>query len=124
MLASPQVLLPSMHDKSQTTAARTVLAIQPGASDGAQEELAAVGVGPRVGHGQHAGAVMLQGEVLVGKHLAVDGLAAGAVARREVAALPMHARLIHTSTLQACTRTKQCVQVRRCCSRQQKAVAA
>ncbi len=91
MLASPQVLLPSMHDKSQTAAARTVLAIQPGAGDGAQEELAAIGVGPRVGHGQHSGAVMLQGEVFVGEHLAVDGLAAGAVARREVAALPMHA---------------------------------
>ena len=46
-----------------------------------------VGVGPRVGHGQHARARVLELEVLVCELLAVDGLAAGAVAAGEVAAL-------------------------------------
>ena len=64
-----------------------MLAIEPGARDCAQEELAAVGVGPGVGHGQDPGAVMLQREVLVLEHLAVYGFAAGTVSIREVAAL-------------------------------------
>ena len=51
------------------------------------EELRAVGVGTRVGHGEHAGTGVLQLEVLVGEALAVDGLAARAVALREVSAL-------------------------------------
>ena len=51
------------------------------------EELAAVGVGPGVGHGQEAGAGVLQVKVLVAEGAAVDGLAAGAVVVGEVATL-------------------------------------
>mmetsp|Transcript_46994 Transcript_46994/g.119884 ORF Transcript_46994/g.119884 Transcript_46994/m.119884 type:complete len:487 (+) Transcript_46994:375-1835(+) len=51
------------------------------------EKLRAVGVGPRVGHRQDAARVVLERKVLVVKDLAVDGLAAGAVAHGDVAAL-------------------------------------
>ena len=64
-----------------------VLAVEPGGLGGAQEELAAVGVGAGVGHGQDARAGVLQLEVLVLELHAVDGLAARAVAGGEVAAL-------------------------------------
>merc|ERR1719409_2242779 len=47
--------------------------------DGAEEKLGSVGVGTRVGHGEDAGAGVLELEVLVGEFGAVDGLAAGAV---------------------------------------------
>ena len=55
-----------------------VLAVEPGAGYEGDEELGSVGVGSGVGHGQPALAVVLQGEVLVGELVAVDGLAAGA----------------------------------------------
>jgi len=61
-----------------------VLAVQPGGLDGRQEELGAVGVRPGIGHGEHARAGVLQGEVLVGKLLAIDTLAARAVLAGEV----------------------------------------
>lgn len=64
-----------------------VSAVQPGGLDGGDEELGAVGVGASVGHGEDAGAGVLQDEVLVGELLAVDGLATSAVVVREVAAL-------------------------------------
>ena len=64
-----------------------VLAVEPGGLGGAQEELAAVGVGAGVGHGQDARTGVLQLEVLVLELHPVDGLAAGAVPGREVAAL-------------------------------------
>jgi len=64
-----------------------VLAVEPGGLGGAQEELAAVGVGAGVGHGQDARAGVLQLEVLVLELHAVDGLAARAVPGGEVAAL-------------------------------------
>ena len=51
-------------------------------------KLGSVGVGTRVGHGEDAGAGVLELEVLVGELGAVDGLAAGAaVVVGEVAAL-------------------------------------
>merc|ERR1719189_2629080 len=62
-----------------------VLAVEPRGLHGAEEELRAVGVGPRVGHGQDAGARVLEREVLVGELAAVDRL--GAVAVREVPSL-------------------------------------
>lgn len=49
--------------------------------------LRAVGPGSRVGHREDARAGVLEREVLVGKLLAVDGLAARAVAAGKVAAL-------------------------------------
>jgi hypothetical protein len=64
-----------------------VAAVQPGGHDGGDEELGAVGVGASVGHGQQTGAVVLQLEVLIGKLLAVDGLAASTVTAGEVTAL-------------------------------------
>lgn len=53
----------------------------------ADEELGPVGVWSGVGHGQGAGAVVLQGEVLVGELVAVDGLSTGSIVVGEVAAL-------------------------------------
>jgi hypothetical protein len=47
----------------------------PGSLDGGDEELGAVGVGSSVGHGEEAGGGVLEGEVLVGELLTVDGLA-------------------------------------------------
>lgn len=56
-----------------------VAAVEPGGDDGGDEELGAVGVGSGVGHGEHEGLLVGELEVLVGKLLAVDGLAAGAL---------------------------------------------
>jgi hypothetical protein len=74
-----------------------VLAIEPAGHDSGDEELGAVAVmceltfndcvdekgslrvGAGVGHGQEEGPVVLPGEVLVGKLLTVDGLAARAL---------------------------------------------
>lgn len=64
-----------------------VLAVQPRGLDGGDEELGAVRVLARVGHGQQTGASVLQLKVLVLELLAVDRLAAHAVAVREVATL-------------------------------------
>jgi len=64
-----------------------VAAVQPRGDNGGDEELRAVGVGAGVGHGQQTGAVVLQLEVLIGKLLAVDGLAASAVTAGEVTTL-------------------------------------
>jgi len=64
-----------------------VLAVEPVSLDGAEEELGSVGVGPGVGHRQCSRPFVLELEVLVGELLAVNGLAARAVALGEVAAL-------------------------------------
>merc|ERR1719195_2517316 len=64
-----------------------VLAVEPGGLGRAQEELAAVGVGSSVGHGEDPGPGVLQLEVLVLELHPVDGLAARAVPCGEVAAL-------------------------------------
>ena len=60
-----------------------MLAVQPRGLGCADEELGAVGVGTSVGHGQDTGASVLQGEVLIGKLLTVDGLATSALKRTE-----------------------------------------
>jgi len=64
-----------------------VLAVQPAGDGGGEEELAAVGVGAGVGHGEDTFLGVLQGEVLILELVAVDGLAAGAVVVGEVSAL-------------------------------------
>eukprot|EP00303_Exanthemachrysis_gayraliae_P009057 CAMPEP_0206001816 /NCGR_PEP_ID=MMETSP1464-20131121/2350_1 /ASSEMBLY_ACC=CAM_ASM_001124 /TAXON_ID=119497 /ORGANISM="Exanthemachrysis gayraliae, Strain RCC1523" /LENGTH=302 /DNA_ID=CAMNT_0053375139 /DNA_START=202 /DNA_END=1111 /DNA_ORIENTATION=+ len=69
-----------------------VLAVQPARLGRADEELAPVGVGPGVCHGQDARARVRELEVLVGELAAVDGLAARAVALGEVPALAHEAR--------------------------------
>merc|ERR1711887_9741 len=73
----PEVTRPKNH----------VLAVQPGGFGRAEEELASVGVGAGVGHGEDAGSGVLLDEILVGELFAVDGLAAGAVAAGKVASL-------------------------------------
>ena len=50
-------------------------------------ELAAVRVGPAVGHRQHAPVVVTEDEVLVGERITVDAPAAGAVPAIKVPAL-------------------------------------
>jgi len=75
------------HGVSIDLAEDDVAAVQPRGDDGGDEELRAVGVGAGVGHGQQTGAVVLQLEVLIGKLLAVDGLAASAVTAGEVTTL-------------------------------------
>jgi len=64
-----------------------VLAIQPRGLDSGDKELRAVGVGSSIGHGQQVWAGVLSCEVLVGKLLAVDGLATSAVATGKVSTL-------------------------------------
>merc|ERR1740136_526934 len=64
-----------------------VLPVEPVRLDSTEEELRAVGAGPCVGHGERARARVLEREVLVGELGTVDGLAARAIAAREVTAL-------------------------------------
>ena len=61
--------------------------VQPGGDDGSDEELGAVGVGARVGHGQRARGGVGERKVLVREFRAVNRLAAGPCPLREVAAL-------------------------------------
>ena len=61
--------------------------IQPGGLDGGDEELGAVGVGTRVGHGEEARRGVLDQEVLVVELGSVDRLAPGPVKPLEVSAL-------------------------------------
>lgn len=65
-----------------------VLAVEKGRGRTGDEELAAVGVGARVGHREQVGRVVLEGEVLVGEGgVVVDRGRARAVRVQEVAAL-------------------------------------
>ena len=64
-----------------------VVAVQPGAGNGRDEELRTVGVGTAVGHRQKTGSGVLQGEVLVRETLSVDGLASRSVSVGEITAL-------------------------------------
>merc|ERR1719476_983324 len=69
-----------------------VLAIEPLRFGCAQKELRAVGVRAGIGHGQDAGASVLEHEILVGELASIDGLAASAVASGEVASLAHEVR--------------------------------
>ena len=64
-----------------------MLTVEPRRGNGAEEELRAVGVGAGIGHAQHAGASVLELEILVGELLPVDRFSTGAVVVGEVTAL-------------------------------------
>ena len=64
-----------------------VSAVEMRSSAEAEEELAAVGVGASVGHGEDTAAGVAVLEVLISEFLAIDGLATSAVATGEVATL-------------------------------------
>jgi len=64
-----------------------VFAIQPTGLGGAEEELASVGVGAGIGHGENSRSGVLPDEVFIGEFVTVNGLAPGAVASGEVTAL-------------------------------------
>merc|ERR1711879_467995 len=64
-----------------------VLAIEPWAWDGGDEELGSVGVLASVGHGEEVWLGVLELEVLIGKLLAVDGLSTSTVVVSEVTSL-------------------------------------
>lgn len=64
-----------------------MLSVQEVALVACDEELAPVGVGPRVGHGQKSGSGMLNFKVLVGKLVAVDAHGSCTVAFQKIATL-------------------------------------
>merc|ERR1719273_1049919 len=69
-----------------------VLPVQPLGLGGAEEELASVGVGASVGHGEDSRPGVLQGEVLVRELVAEDGLASSSVMVGEVTSLAHESR--------------------------------
>jgi len=80
-----------------------VLAIQVWGLASANEELTSVGVGAGIGHGEAAGSSVLAGfacEALISEFGAIDGLATGSVASREVTTLA-HESWDHTMELGA-----------------------
>jgi len=64
-----------------------VLAIKPTSHDGGDEELRAVGIGTSIGHRQQEWSGVLFFEVLVGKLLTINGLAASSIATSKVTTL-------------------------------------
>lgn len=83
--------LDSIHDfvigVSQALAKHNMFAVQVSRRAGADKELGSVGVTSSVGHAQKAQFIVLPGEVLICKFLAVDALSPSAVVSGEVSAL-------------------------------------
>lgn len=79
-------LLDNIESVSDLTE-HNVLAVEPGAGDGGDEELGAVGIGTSVGHGQKTGSVMSLDKVFIGKLVAVDGHSTRSILSGEVTAL-------------------------------------
>lgn len=73
-------------------AKHNMFAVQPVCLYGANEELGAVGVGARIGHGQNTRPLVLQLEVLVRKAASIDGLSPRAVVVGEVTSLAHEGR--------------------------------
>jgi len=78
----------SLHDPAKDD----MLAIQVGGWHSTEKELRAVGVRPRIGHGEYAWGVVLVLEVLIPERFPIDRLASSAVTSCEVAALAHEAR--------------------------------
>ena len=64
-----------------------MLPVQVGRGPEGNKELGPIGVGPGIGHGEHAGLIVLEHEGLVGKAPPPDGLTTRPVSLGEVAAL-------------------------------------
>ena len=64
-----------------------MLSIKPLGLGSAEEELASIGVGASIGHGENSRSSVLQGEVLILELVAVDGLATSSVVVGEVTTL-------------------------------------
>jgi len=64
-----------------------VLAVQPRGDDRADEELGTVRVWASIGHGKDARLSVLEGEVLIGELLAINGFSTSSVATREITPL-------------------------------------
>ena len=64
-----------------------MLSVKPGGEDNRDEELGAICVRARVGHGKETNLVMLLDKVFVVELFPVDGLAPSAIASREVSSL-------------------------------------
>lgn len=74
-LDHPHTLLVTWHDLAEDD----VTTVEPRSDDGSDEELAAIGIRAGVSHGEEERLVVLEFEVLVGKLLTVNRLAAGAL---------------------------------------------
>lgn len=87
MRRARSVLAHQQQQQQQPLGRPTVLAVQPWAWHGTQEELGAVCVGSRVGHAQQAWHIVLQRKVLIGELGTIDRFAARAITVGEVSTL-------------------------------------
>ena len=84
-------LLDDIHTLADLTE-NNMLSIKPLGLGSAEEELASIGVGASIGHGENPRPRVLQGEVLIRELVTIDGPAASSVVVGEVAALAHKSR--------------------------------